>query len=82
MIVGCAKSETCGAGQGWRSWTELMLAASRWNLFLFYFIYSCAASSLLGLGFSLWWLLPLQSMGSRLLGFQQLWLVGPRAQAL
>ena len=31
-------------------------------------------------GFSLWWLLFLQSTGSRH-GFQQLWLVGSRAQA-
>ena len=84
MIVGCAKSETSGACRGWRSWTELMLAASRQNLFLFYFIYSCVGSSLPGSCFSLVAVLglpPLQSLGSRPLGFQRLRLVGLRRQA-
>ena len=38
-------------------------------------------SSLWCAAFSLWWLLWLQSMGSRVHGLQQLRLAGPRAQA-
>ena len=60
-------------------------------------MFSCVGSSLLRMvtfssypllqcmGFSLWWLLLLQSMGSRCTGFSscgmQLWLVGSRVQA-
>ena len=37
-------------------------------------------SSLRCMGFSLWWLLLLRSMGSRCAGFSSCWLVGSRAQ--
>ena len=79
-----------------------LLFSKKNNKFIYLFIFGCVGSSLLhagflwGLrsslrcaGFSLWWLLLLQSTGSRLTGFsscgaqaQQLWLVGSRERRL